>query len=126
MCARTSLLVHLSQLTPWRKVFLSELHSASQEFPHILWNPKVYYHAHKSPPLESILSQINPIHILQPYFHKIHSNIIFLSAPMYLNGLLPSDILTKSVHAFRISPMSGTYPAHLTLLEKFLNIFFLR
>jgi len=54
-------------------------HSASQEIPCLLWNPTVHYRVHSGPSLVPMLTEMHPVHIFPPYFHK---TIVILS-PIY-------------------------------------------
>jgi hypothetical protein len=50
--------------------------AGTQELSSILWNPKVHYRVHKSPPLLSILTHINTIYTIPSYLSDIHFNIV--------------------------------------------------
>jgi len=81
-------------------------HSASQEIPHLLWNPKVH-HIYKIPLLILILSDMKAVQNLPLNFPKIHFNIILPPT------LRPSN---RILNAPLISPSCAKCPTHLNLL----------
>jgi hypothetical protein len=80
-------LTHSIQQSPSLK---ANRFSASQEILSILWNPKVHYQIHNSPPPVPTLSQVNPFHAPHTTFW---SSILIISSYLRLclqSGLLPS------------------------------------
>jgi hypothetical protein len=70
----TYLLTHslTHSLTPWCRILFEKLIVTQlvKKYPASLWNPKVHYSVHTSPPLDPILSQLNPV------CPKVHLNVI--------------------------------------------------
>jgi hypothetical protein len=64
---------------------------SSQEILGVLWNTKVHYRVHKSPPPVPILSHMNPVHILKIYYLQTNFNVILPSTPMCPKWPLPLD-----------------------------------
>jgi hypothetical protein len=78
--------------------------AVTQQIPSILWNPKVHYRVHNSPPLVPILSQINPIHPIPLRLIWMLSTHLRLGLP---TGQDPSDFPINILYALFFSPILG-------------------
>jgi len=93
----------MDQSPSWK----ADSHLASQEIPHILWNPQVHYRVHKSPKQVTVLSHMHPVHTFPLYFRKIRSNIMTHLCLGLLSVLFPPVLSTK-MYAILISPLRAT------------------
>jgi hypothetical protein len=76
------------QLFPWHRVFLSHLGKKFLAF----MKPGSSLLCSQNPPLNPILSRLNPVHISASCFSKIHYNIIFPPIPQF-SKFFPLEIL---------------------------------
>jgi hypothetical protein len=79
---------------------------ASQQFLRLLWTLNVNYCAHNRLALDSVLSQMNPVHILASCFCKIHFNTTLPSITSLPCGLFPSFYPTTIVYIFSVCATS--------------------
>jgi len=77
--------------------------------------PEGSYHIHNSLPLVLIFSQFNTLHILTPYFFKIHFNIILPT--MLTSPRMPLQVFQLSFVFISCLPRVFICPTHLILLN---------
>jgi hypothetical protein len=70
-------------LTPWCRILFEKpiVTQFVKKYPAFLWNPKVHYRVHISPPLGPILSQPNPVRPIDIYLPKVQLNVILPPTP---------------------------------------------
>ena len=115
LCTLHTHLLHycMEQCPSWE----SKMSSASQDISRNLWNPKVHYRIHRSPPPVHIRSQNDPVHALQPTSRRsilIQSSRLRLDLP---SCLLPSGLLTKILYAPFLPPIRAKCPAQFSRLD---------
>jgi hypothetical protein len=86
--------------------------AATEELSSILWNPKVHYRVHKSPPQVPILSQIDPVHTT-PF--SLSSTLILSTHLLCLglpSGLFPSGFPSNITYALLTHSCYMSCPCH--------------
>jgi hypothetical protein len=82
-----------------------------KKFRIFLWNPKVHYRTHKSPPPAPILNQLHPVPTTPSNFLKIHLNIIpptggvwgwQMGRPPSTSGLRPSWLVCQAIFSGKL------------------------
>jgi hypothetical protein len=78
----------------FEKVIVTQL---VKKYPAFLWNPKVYYRLHTSPPLDTLLSQLNPVRPIDLYLTKVQVKVILPPTPRSSQWSLAFGLPTKTL-----------------------------
>jgi hypothetical protein len=89
--------------------------SLSKKYPAFLWNPKVHFRVYTSPPLDTILSQLNPVRPIDTYLPNLHLKFIIPPMPRSSQWSLAFGPYNQNPVNTSPSPMRATYPVHLIL-----------
>ena len=89
--------------------------SANQEIPRIVWNPKIHYRIHKSPPPVPLPSQIIPVHDPIPGIE----NVLILSSHLHL-GFSSGSFSQVSLPEYCMHLSCLTYMPHSPVISFFL------
>jgi hypothetical protein len=102
----------LSNFTEHSPPWEANSHSASQEIPRLLRNPKVHYHVHKGQLMVPIHSQVNTLHTFSPYIPKIQFNSTFPSMPRSYEWSLRILRLQFCMHFYLSHACYVSRPSH--------------
>jgi hypothetical protein len=110
-------------LTPWSTALLEKLIATQlvKEFS-VFHDPKINYRVPKNPPLDPILSQMNPVHTLLHYTFKTHFNInILLSTLRPSKWSLPFRVSDRNIVC--ISHLShACYMLHISVTDQSISV----
>jgi len=101
----------------WRKITGQRKYSIWMKPPLRFHCPTVPYCIPDSPPLAFMLNQMNPVHILSPYYFKIHFNNILFCGLIFQARHSLQVYGTEILRGFMI-PAMPPFPSHPALLNR--------
>jgi hypothetical protein len=99
------------RLTPYIRVIFEKL-TSTLEIPRFLYNTKFHCRVHNIQTLVTILSQLNPVHLVSFYFFRLKFIVISHVMLWVLNGLFIPGFPTTALYTFPPPPYLSHAPSH--------------